>query len=448
MTQPERNEPARRGMSVRLAISIVAVMLVAVAYAPPASIAASNCSTTTGPTGYTVQTCLTPSGGVVQGPTTVGLTVTISSTTVRPAAAIFCLDGSLSTSPTCLNGGPGYLLRDFHFQSQPSTLTSVWSFSLPTAHWIDGTHSILAVASMRDGTQTTPVSVSVTFKNGNSSQPTNTASPTIRTGTTPAAGAPLIVSAVGDGAAGESKSLAVVNLVKSWSPNLFLYLGDVYQDGSYSEFTNWYGGTYGSLNGITDPVIGNHEYLSADDPAIASHVAYFDYWNNLPHYYSFNAGGWHFIALDANQHNMGTTAWNAQLSWLRNDLAAHPTGCMLVYWHQPAFNIGSEPVPVSAASLWSLVAGHATLVLNGHDHTYQRWTAMDAYGNPSASGTVEVIDGTGGHAAGSLTKTDSRVLADSTTAGALKLTLGSASAGLQFISTSGSIIDSTTLSCL
>ena len=54
-----------------------------------------------------------------------------------------------------------------------------------------------------------------------------------------------------------------MNLVKSLNPNLFLYLGDVYESGSVTEFYNWYGdgsNYFSSLRAITDPTIGNHEY--------------------------------------------------------------------------------------------------------------------------------------------------------------------------------------------
>ena len=36
---------------------------------------------------------------------------------------------------------------------------------------------------------------------------------------------------------------AVTNLIASLNPNLFLYLGDVYENGSPTEFYNWYGTT-------------------------------------------------------------------------------------------------------------------------------------------------------------------------------------------------------------
>jgi len=87
----------------------------------------------------------------------------------------------------------------------------------------------------------------------------------------------------------------VVEQLVGWNPNLFLYLGDVYDKGSDSEFYNWYGTpdrNFGRLRGITNPAIGNHEYETGTTQAYSS------YWNNIPHFYSFNTAGWHFISLD------------------------------------------------------------------------------------------------------------------------------------------------------
>ncbi len=125
----------------------------------------------------------------------------------------------------------GILLTDFQ---------SPYSFSLPTQKWQDGSYSISAVAYMRDGyTTANPASINLTFNNGNSQPPINQGTFTPSTGTTPANGSPFIVAAVGDGADGATANTNVTNLIASINPNLFLYLGDVYEDGTPAEFYNW-----------------------------------------------------------------------------------------------------------------------------------------------------------------------------------------------------------------
>ena len=132
----------------------------------------------------------------------------------------------------------------------------------------------------------------------------------------------------------------MVNLVNSLKPNLFLYLGDVYESGSMAEFYNWYGNgpaNFSSLRAITNPTIGNHEYGNG-----IGGVGYFDYWNNIPNYYSFNAGGWHFISLNSNQSKIDVTSTGAEYKWLAQDLSANVQPCTIAFYHQPLFNIGPE----------------------------------------------------------------------------------------------------------
>ena len=185
-----------------------------------------------------------------------------------------------------INGAP--LLTDF---------STPYTFNLDSRRWGDGSYTIAAYATMRDNFQTTTVSSQVSFANGLRNGVPNNNHFTPTAGTSPAPGAPLVLSAVGDGADGASGETGAVGLISSWNPNLNLYLGDVYEDGLPMEFNNWYGnagqvGTYGQLRSITDPVIGNHEYVGSDASG------YFYYWDNIPHYYSFNSHGWHFIALE------------------------------------------------------------------------------------------------------------------------------------------------------
>src|SRR2546427_12996289 len=71
-----------------------------------------------------------------------------------------------------------------------------------------------------------------------------------------------------------------------------------------------------------------------------------------------------------------------------------------------------------------LADARATLVLNGHDHDYQRWQPLDANGNPSATGLTEIVAGTGGHSRQSIMRSDPRVpTSTSNIFGALQLPL-------------------------
>jgi hypothetical protein len=376
--------------------------------------AAGTCSITT-QSGYTVQVCLSvPSAGsTLTGAITVTATATIMAGTVTVSGIAFTQNGTA-------------LLTAF---------ASPYTFTWHTAHWVDGAYTLAAYAEMSDGSQTSgnPASEAVTLANGVSTVPTNSNHPTITTGTAPAAGQPEVVAAVGNGASGEPASTQVASEIGGWSPNLFLYLGDVYDGGTYEEFQNWYDPSWGQLRAITNPTSGNHE-TSAD--------GYAWYWNNEPSYYSYDAAGWHFVELNGDDFS------SAQLTWLNNDLSAHAGACTIAYWHEPLYSLNNSATP-GEQNLWAAVAGaHTTLVLNGHVHIYQRWTAMNASGTPSPTGVVEIAAGTGGHDPQAVSGSDSRLMAAvGDLSGAVKLTLGVTSLGFQFVGTDGTVPDSGSLPC-
>jgi hypothetical protein len=145
-------------------------------------------------------------------------------------------------------------------------------------------------------------------------------------------------------------------------------------------------------------------------------------------------------------------AGSAQYNWLVQDLAANTLPCTLVYYHQPMFNIGEEPAQTAMSDIWQLMAqDKVTLVVNGHDHDYQRWTAMDGNGVPNPNGVTQFVVGTAGHGYQTFQTTDSRMLVgyDSTNKqyGALQLDLNPSSANFNFINTSGVVKDSGTINC-
>jgi len=419
------NHFGRARLLNRTWLAVIASLLAAlVSMSGRGAMAASPCTTTT-TSSYSVQLCLNQpdADSVVSGNVSVSASATILSGSARVARFVYTIDGV-------------YTLTDF---MRPS------NFVLPTAHWVDGAHNLSVSAVMSSGSHTSSTSETVTFANGITVVPPNTNSPTITSGTTPAPGANFVVAAVGDGASGEPAANSVVNTIRSWSPNLFLYLGDVYEDGSYSEFTNWYEDSFGVLRPITDPVIGNHEYTGSDA------AGYFDYWNNEPNYYSFDAGGWHFIALNSTSQFQSVN-WSGELSWLQNDLAAHAGDCIIAFWHHPLFNIGPEGPTTRIQDFWTPLANaRATLVLNGHDHDYQRWQPLDANGNPSATGLTEIVSGTGGHSRQAMVRSDSRVVSSvGNVFGALQLQLSPTSAEFKFFTVSGSTssqFDAGTIPC-
>jgi chitodextrinase len=393
---------------------------------------ASTCASSTPSSGkYTVSLCFTsPStGSVVSGPVAVNATVSVTGTNPGVQRVIFYNNGV-------------YLLTDYY---------SAYTFILPTMKWQDGIYSIQVEALMRDGyTTANRATISLTYSNGNAQPPVNHQTFTPTSGTTPPNGSPFIVTAAGDGADGSTSETNVTNLLTSINPNLYLYLGDVYEKGSVAEFYNWYGtggAYYNNFVSITDPTIGNHEYSSSSTAA-----GYFDYWNNIPNYYSFNAGGWHFISLNSNSSRIGVSKTSAQYAWLSQDLAANSSLCSIVYYHHPLFNIGPEGPTTAMADIWALMAQYGvSIVLNGHDHDYQRWVPLDGSGNPSVTGITEFVAGGGGHGLQTIKGSDSRVAfsdyLNPRAFGVIELALNSSGASFSYINSSGNTLDSGVIPC-
>ena len=171
-----------------------------------------------------------------------------------------------------------------------------------------------------------------------------------------------------------------------------LLLGDnVYQKGTEREFRDCYGPTWGRFKARTHPAPGNHEYYT---PGATGYYAYFGSAAGRG-YYSVDLGAWHVVSLNSN---LKGAEHQAQLEWLKQDLAASRARCTLAYWHHPLYSSGwhgSFPIMQSA---WQLLheAG-AELVLAGHDHTYERFAPQDANGTLDRErGIRQFVVGTGG----------------------------------------------------
>jgi chitodextrinase len=425
---------ASRLGSFRVLLALVVLTTLTVPSPQPVLATGNNCLTNTAPSGfYTVKTCITipADGATVSGTQTVKATVEPNGAAPGVAKLIFYLNGE-------------YLITDYQ---------SEYTFTLPTTKWVDGSYTLSVSALMKDGYTSQPASsIDVTFNNGITTPPTNTNSFTPTSGTTPASGQPLTVAVTGDGVDGASHAASVTDLIDSWNPNLFLYVGDVYEKGSKAEFYNWYGATnnlWGRFRSITDPVVGNHEYENGVAPG------YFDYWDNVPSYYSYDAAGWHFIALNSNCGLLQDCGvGQAQYQWLLNDLNTHNNVCTIAYFHHPPFNVGPEGYATSMNAMWALMAQQGVdIVLTGHDHDYQRWMPLDANGNPSPTGITEFVAGGGGHGIQQFKVTDPQnrmVIGFDTspnTFGALRLQLNQYGASFQYINYQSTILDSGSVPC-
>jgi hypothetical protein len=226
-------------------------------------------------------------------------------------------------------------------------------------------------------------------------------------------------------------------------PGTVFTTGDnAYNRGTYNEYLNCYEPTWGRHKERTKPVPGNHEYRSEGA------AGYIQYFNNVPSYYAYNLGGWRIYALNSE---IDASAGSPQLLWLQTDLAANPRRCVLAYWHRPRWSSGKEHGnDADYQAFWQILyeAG-AELVINGHEHLYERFAEMDATGAPVSQGLREIVVGTGGASLYEFdTPLPSSEVRDSSTFGVLKLTLRTDSYDWEFIPVQGeSFTDRGTTNC-
>lgn len=209
--------------------------------------------------------------------------------------------------------------------------------------------------------------------------------------TPPAATAVLLAAGdIGECGFGAAKT----GLLLDTLAGTILALGDLaYFQGTAVNFRDCYDPFWGRHRDRTRPVPGNHEYES---PGAGP---YFDYFGGLAGprglgYYAFTAGPWRIIALNSElPQNPGTP----QNQWLRNELENNRTGCTLAYWHRPLFSSGPNGNNLDIRDLWRTLAEFdVDVVLNGHDHMYERFAPQDLDGKPTPTGIRQFIAGTGG----------------------------------------------------
>ena len=227
-------------------------------------------------------------------------------------------------------------------------------------------------------------------------------------------------------------------------------LGDLqYPDGALDTYKLGYDPTWGKFADESYPAPGNHDYH------VAGAQGYFDYWTskNRPTgpgrsgYYSWELGSWHLIALNSNCDEVGCGEGSPQNNFLEQDLANTTKGCILAYWHHPLFNSGEQhgdSRPWGAKEFWEdLAAAGADIVLNGHEHNYQRYAKQDLQGQAMSNGIREFVVGTGGKSHyGLLDEKDPNYESgNATDFGVLLLHLGDDSYSWEFRSVNGAVLD-------
>jgi len=243
---------------------------------------------------------------------------------------------------------------------------------------------------------------------------------------------------------------ATADLVARIAGTVFTAGDNVYPSGSAGEFRDCYGPTWGRFLDRTNPAPGNHDHNTGE---LAGYHAYFG-WAAAPNgtsWYSYDLGAWHVIVLDSSCDAVGgCRADSDQGRWLAADLAASTARCTLAIWHHPRWSSGEHGNDAAVVPFWrALYDAGADVVVNGHDHDYERFAPQDPNGREDqARGLREFVVGTGGAALRGFPSTAANSIVRSSLAhGIIRFDLHAAGYEWRFISTTGESSDAGSGSC-
>jgi acid phosphatase type 7 len=265
---------------------------------------------------------------------------------------------------------------------------------------------------------------------------------------------PVLVGAGDIADCASSGDEATAKLLDDLSGTVYTLGDNAYEYGAPSEFSECYDPTWGRHKARTRPSVGNHDYYTPEASG------YFDYFGSAAGdpkkgYYSYDLGGWHIVVLNSKCWEVevgGCGSFSLMVNWLEQDLASSPLRCTLAYWHHPLFSSGYHGnIPRMKPSWEALYAADAEVVLNGHDHNYERFAPQSPSGAADdARGIRQFVVGTGG---GELRPFRTTIEAHSevrnaNTFGVLKLTLHPNSYEWKFVPVGGTTFtDSGTSDC-
>ncbi len=216
-------------------------------------------------------------------------------------------------------------------------------------------------------------------------------------------------TALGDCRTSLSVLTNISNLANDKHSTFSLFNGDLTLSGkSVTEYNSFFTAAANFLtNNIVYHAEGNHDAYST---SIFSNLFDLPSTNGTNLYYAFHYGNGIFITL--NTCDPGNAA---QLAWLRTTLAAAAADPKITWkvisFHHPFFNTGNHNGDMNAyrTTLWKAFDDYGVdLILNGHDHNYQRSKPINfnvsktapvaQYGSTALTGRCEIISGGAGAA--------------------------------------------------
>jgi hypothetical protein len=200
--------------------------------------------------------------------------------------------------------------------------------------------------------------------------------------TAPPAGKRAVVfAATGDSGWPGGSEAAVAEVMRTAQPEIVIHAGDVVYP--HGELENYRPNFFEPFARVVDragffPEIGNHDCETAGGQA----------WDDVfttpangpagsERYYSFDWGDVHFLALDvvSTSYDRGSRQW----AFADADLAAAAGSWKVVYMHYPPYSAGPSGGnnEIRRELLPMFESRRVDLVISGHDHGYQRFSARN-----------------------------------------------------------------------
>lgn len=203
---------------------------------------------------------------------------------------------------------------------------------------------------------------------------------------------PLRVAVVGDFGEMTTDQLRVLTYMMLWNPDIVLTTGDnAYESGTLEEFQVNVFKPYGPLLAEVPMYasIGNHDMYTENAVPYKSVFELPQANSDSEDYYSFNYDNIHFTSINSDiDYSVGSE----QYVWLENDLAESEGRWNIVFFHHPVYSSGEHG---STGDMVDTIVPlfetyNVDLVLNGHDHNYER--------NRRVNGVLYLVTGGGGRA--------------------------------------------------
>ena len=212
-------------------------------------------------------------------------------------------------------------------------------------------------------------------------------------------GDPVLVGAGDIADCALDSGAATAALLDTIEGTVFTAGDNAYPNGSAAQFRDCYAPTWGRHWTGRSPPPGNHDWETKD---LAGYLEYFG---------AAAGAGRHELVLvrprrvardrprlGLRRSSAVVPEFDRRVAGSQADLEASTAGCTMAIWHHPRFSSGEHGNDTSVWPFWDALYGPgADVVVNGHDHDYERFGPQDPAGREDkARGLREFVVGTGG----------------------------------------------------